>query len=157
MFGAQAVNVWGEPRLSADVDVTIEYTGETSALLAELQRAGIESRMAFDEEFVRRTRVLPLDLVLAGPGIEEDFLNRALMIDIGGARVPVISPEDLLVTKILASRPKDMEDVRGILRERGHELDLHLVRSTLELLERALGESDLLPAFESEVRATLAE
>jgi predicted nucleotidyltransferase len=56
--------------------------------------------------------------VLAGPGLEEQFLARAVLVDIGGVRVPVMSPEDLVVTKILAGRPKDIEDVRGILAER---------------------------------------
>lgn len=68
-----------------------------------------------------------------------------------GLVVPVISPEDLIATKILAGRPKDMEDVRGILRERLPDLDLALIRSTLAALEDALAQSDLLPAFEGEL------
>jgi hypothetical protein len=51
--------------------------------------------------FVARTRVLPfvheatqlpLDLVLAGSGLEEEFLSRARLLDLGGAVVPVLSP-----------------------------------------------------------------
>jgi hypothetical protein len=60
----------------------------------------------------------------------------------------VISPEDLIVTKVLAGRPKDIEDVRGIVHERRASLDEGRVRRTLGLLEQALGQSDLLPAFE---------
>ena len=50
--------------------------------------------------------------------------------------------------KILAERPKDIEDVVSILAAHPDDLDLDLVRSTLLLLEDALGQSDLLPAFE---------
>jgi hypothetical protein len=37
--------------------------------------------------------------------------------------VPFISPEDLMVTKLLAGREKDIDDVRGVLAERGSALD----------------------------------
>lgn len=66
--------------------------------------------------------------------------------------VPVISPEDLVVTKVLAGREKDIEDIRGILAERGRQLDIDRVRTVLRMLEEALGQSDLLPLVESEIR-----
>lgn len=166
VFGAQAVDVWGRPRLSADVDVTLELAGEIPALLEALRTRGFASRISLDDDFIRRTRVvplvhsgtgMPLDVVLAGPGIEEEFLARAIPVDVGGAKIPFISPEDLLVTKVLAGRPKDLEDIRGILRERGRELDLARVRTSLRILEQALGQSDLLPLFEAQLRASLPE
>jgi hypothetical protein len=92
-----------------------------------------------------------LDVVLAGPGLEEAFLSRARPVTIAGTVVPVISPEDLIVTKLLAGRPKDLDDIRGILRERRATIDVELVRSTLTLIETALVQSDLLPAFEREL------
>jgi hypothetical protein len=65
--------------------------------------------------------------------------------------VPVISSEDLIVTKILAGRPKDVEDVRAILRERLKKLDLRRIRGFLRLLEDAIGQTDLLESFEAEL------
>jgi hypothetical protein len=163
LFGAQAVVLWGRPRLTADVDVTVEVDLDAVPRLLEgLERRGFELRVRRDvDDFVARTRVLPLwylpsqlqlDLVLAGPGLEEGFLERAVQVDVGGVAVPVISPEDLVVTKILAGRPKDLEDVRGILAERCTRLDAGAIRAALRLLEEALGQSDLLPAFEAEWR-----
>ena len=67
--------------------------------------------------------------------------------------MPVISPEDLVIAKILAGRPKDIEDASGLWRIRGAELDAARIESVLRLLEGALGQSDLLPAFESIRRA----
>lgn len=161
LFGAQAVVLWGRPRLTADVDVTVEIDPTAvPRLLAALAPRGFELRLRRDvDDFIARTRVLPLwhrpsdlqvDMVLAGPGLEEAFLERAIVVDVGGVPVPVIAPEDLVVTKILAGRPKDLEDVRGILAERGARLDPEAIRATLQLLEEALGQSDLLPLFESE-------
>jgi len=126
-----------------------------------LDEAGFELRIRSGvDAFVRRTRVLPflhrasgipVDLVLGGPGLEELFLGRAIAVRLGGADIPVISPEDLIVTKILAGRPKDLEDVRGVLAERLATLDLAGIRSTLAAVEAALGQSDLLPALEAEL------
>jgi hypothetical protein len=152
------VVAYGVPRLSADVDVTLKLTPEApERFVDDMQAAGFEPRVA-DPEFVRRTRVLPfvhtatsmpLDVVLAGSGLEDEFLGRARLLDISGLRVPTIHVEDLLVAKVLAGRPKDIDDARGLWRARGSEMDVARIASTLRLLEEALAQSDLLPAFES--------
>ncbi len=162
VFGAQAVIIWGRPRLTTDVDVTVEIaSGGTESLVATLTSAGFHRTEDFSDEFVRVTRVLPfshattgmaLDVVLAGPGLEEQFLDRVQVVDIAGVSVPVISPEDLIVTKALAGRAKDLEDIRGVLLARGTALDLNYIRHTLTMLEEALGQSDLGPTFEAELR-----
>jgi hypothetical protein len=162
LFGAQAVAIWGRPRMSADVDVTAAVdAAKVQAVIQSLEDEGFELRIRTDvEEFVARTRVLPflhvttrlpLDLVLAGPGLEQEFLDRAQTIDVAGLLVPVLAPEDLVITKVLAGRPKDLEDVAGVLRERRTSLDLERIRHTLAMLEQALGQSDLVPAFEDQL------
>ncbi len=162
VFGAQAALIWGRPRLTTDVDVTVgAVPGGMPALLATLEPRGFTMRIDATPDFMRQTSVLPLmhassglatDLVLAGPGLEDDFLARAVRVDIGGATVPVISAEDLIVTKILAGRPKDIDDIRGVLAERGAQLDMGRVRTVLGTLEHALGQSDLVPQFEAELK-----
>lgn len=92
-----------------------------------------------------------MDVVLAGPGLEEEFLERAIDVQIESTTVPVISPEDLIVTKVLAGRSKDIEDVRGVLRERAESLDIARIRATLHLLEDALAQRDLVAVFETEL------
>lgn len=160
VFGAQAALVWGRPRLTTDVDVTVRCPVSTESLVRALEAHGFSLRVDATDTFVRTTRVVPLehhasglalDVVLAGPGLEDVFLERAVPIDVAGTVVPFISAEDLIVTKMLAGRGKDMEDVRGVLSERGARLDVDRIRETLRLLEDALGQSDLLPAFEREL------
>ena len=158
LFGAQAAVAYGRSRLSEDVDVTVELGAMSSRdLVQRLGAAGFTLMTGVDDEFIRQTRVLPfqhqptgipLDIVLAGPGLEELFLGRARELDVGGIIVPVICPEHLIVTKVLAGRPKDQEDVRGILLERGDELDIAEIRELLKALEIGMGQSDLLPLFE---------
>lgn len=165
VFGAQAVLVWGRPRFTADIDVTVRLGREApDPFVAAMVEAGFSIRFDAGDDFVRRTRVLPfvheasgwpLDVVLAGPGLEERFLSRVVLVDLGDdLRVPVICPEDLIVTKVLAGRPHDLADIHGILRERLDRLDLAEIRRTLKDLEEALGVSDLLPVFEAEVTRT---
>jgi hypothetical protein len=156
LFGAQAVTVFGVPRLSADVDVTLKLEPEApEQLVTALRSAGFTPRVD-DPEFVRRTRVLPfvhdatsmpVDIVLAGSGLEDEFVERARVVDVGGVAVPVISPEDLVIAKLLAGRPKDVEDVRGVVQAQGPGLDVDRIERILGLLEEALGQGDLLPAW----------
>lgn len=161
VFGAQAVIVHGVPRLSADVDVTLALVPDAPERFAsEMAEAGFALRVD-DPDFVRRTRVMPfvhlatgmpLDVVLAGSGLEDEFLERAVVTDVGGTAVPIIDPTDLVIAKVLASRPKDLEDARALWRLHGGELDAQRVRRTLGLLEEALSQNDLISTFESITR-----
>lgn len=162
LFGAQAVVAWGRPRFTEDIDVTVASTPARSReLVAALESAGFRLRVPDVDEFVARTWVLPIehaatgtpvDVVLGASGLEEQFLSRARRIDLGGVVVPVISPEDLVVSKILAGRQKDLEDVVGVLQLQGEQLNLAAVRTLLGLLEEALDQSDLLPMLDRALR-----
>lgn len=90
-------------------------------------------------------RRLGFDLVLAGPGLEQRFLDEVRIVAAGGHRVPVIAPEHLISPKVLASRPKDLEDIRGMLRIA--EVDHAGVERTLAELEAMLDQSDLRPVY----------
>lgn len=140
------------------MDVTLALApDEPERFAREMEAAGFGLRVD-DPDFVRRTRVMPfvhhatgmpLDVVLAGSGLEDEFLDRARPIDVGGATVPLIDPTDLVIAKVLAGRPKDLDDAQNLWRLHHRALDAERIRSTLRLLEDALGQSDLLPTFES--------
>ncbi len=167
VFGAQAVVSYGPPRMTGDVDITIKVDrAKIPALLRDLESVRFKVAVPGFEMHVLETRVLPLvheptgmplDLVFAGPGIEDEFFARKRSVDVGGVRVPMIGVEDLIVTKILASRSKDLDDVRGILGERSATLDLVQIRNVLRMLERALDQSDLAPVFERLLAEATAE
>jgi hypothetical protein len=163
LFGAQAAILYGVARLSADVDVTVEL-GKRSAtdLVAALADAGFELRIPEAAGFVESTRVLPfvhrasrmpLDVVLAGPGLEEQFFAGAREQLVGDVRVPVVGVEDLVAMKVLAGRPQDLDDVAAIVRARRSDLDLDKARRTLRVLEGALDRRDLVSELERIVAA----
>jgi hypothetical protein len=155
VFGAQAVNLHGYPRATADLDLTVDLGERTPrSFVSVLAKSGFEPRFA-DDAFIAATRVipvvhrpsgLPIDLVLAGPGLEQTFLDEAELRSLGRAQIPVLSLENLIVTKLLAGRPRDREDVRELLAR--NTPDDRKIRQTLELLEEALGQSDLLALYE---------
>ncbi len=161
VFGAQAVIAYGVPRLSADVDVTLDLVpNDPERFAREMEAAGFALRVD-DPDFVRRTQVMPfvhaatgmpLDVVLAGSGLEDEFLDRARTVDLTGASVPMIDPADLVIVKVLAGRPKDIDDAGGVWRLHGRDLDVERIRRILQLLEEALSQSDLVSTFESIAR-----
>ena len=138
-----------------DATVLVEPQ-QVDALLGGLAGHGIVPRSPESRSIATQHRVLllwherssmPLDLVLGGAGIEEEFCARARIHDLGGAKIPVISAEDLIAAKILAGRPKDLEDVRAILHVNRKSLDFELVERTLRRFEQALDRSDLLASL----------
>ncbi len=161
LFGAQAAVLHGAARLTIDVDVTVQLGEIRSEQLAEaLTAAGFDLTFS-DPAFIQQTRVLAgshpptglgVDVVLGGPGLEQMFLDRAEIHEVEGIPVPVARATDVIVMKILAARPKDHEDVVSILVAQP-DLPLDDVRKTLGLLEEALGQSDLVPAFERDLLA----
>ncbi len=163
LFGAQAAILHGAARLSADVDVTVDLGARSSRdLVAALSRESFGLRVADAEGFVEATRVLPLvhlasrmplDLVLAGPGLEEQFFARVTERLVGHVRVPVVCAEDLVAMKILAGRSRDMEDVTAIIRAH-RDLDVEGIRGTLRILERALERADLMVELEGILAST---
>ena len=158
LFGAQAAIVYGVARLTGDVDVTARVPAglPNAALIDALEQRGFRRR--FDSPalmehgrvlpFMHQATALPVDVVLSGPGLEDEFFARVRLHQIEGIDVPVVDVSDLVVMKVLAGRPKDVEDVVTLLRVQESTLDLARVRSTLQMLQSALGQSDLLPALD---------
>lgn len=157
VFGAQAVSVWGKPRTTADVDITIGPEVPLSEVFESLAASGFEAALNVDGDFLRNTPVLPvvhtatgipLDIVIGRSGFETTFLDRAVAVELAGVSVPVVAPDDLIVLKLIAGRPKDIEDATTIVAAQHGEMDLDRIRNLLRQIEEALDQSDLVCAFE---------
>ncbi len=161
LFGAQAAILYGVARFTEDIDVTVELGKRpTRALIDALADQGFSARIT-DDAFIATTRVVPLvhvrtsipvDVVLSGPGLEEAFLDAAVEVDVDGIAVPVARAEDLVVMKVLAARPKDLEDIVVILAAQRRTFDEAQVRQLLLTLEQALDQSDLVSVFDTCVK-----
>lgn len=117
--------LYGEPRLTRDIDITLGVdVDEFDRVVAAMQPIGFKALAADAQEFTRRTKVLPLmdtqsgiriDLIFSFTPYEQEAIRRARTIRIGDTDVSYASVEDLIVHKMVAGRPRDVEDVRGIL------------------------------------------
>jgi hypothetical protein len=148
IVGGIANAVWGEPRATIDVDVTIAV--EDSELGDTIQAIGRHFRSPVSDAsaFVRHTRVLPLDtaegvridVIFALLPFELDAIHRARKLTVADRIVAVVSPEDLVLMKIISDRPRDLADAEAILRRRATEMDRDYleprVRELANLLER---------------------
>lgn len=157
IIGGIAVQRWGQPRLTRDVDLTILLRpGSEEATLREIVAvfpARIENAVAFALEH----RVLPVevpggseaDISLGLPGYEEHVIARAVAYDLGDGRdVRLCSAEDLIVHKALAGRPQDVLDIEGIVARQGPALDIAHVRRWLEGLARLADDPEVTARFE---------
>lgn len=146
IIGGQAVLVHGEPRLTKDIDVTLGVAlDRLGEVLRLVEAAGLQP-LVDPETFVRETMVLPctdtasrvrVDLVFSESGFERDAIRRAATVRIGAVDVRVICPEDLVVQKVVAGRPRDLEDVRSLL-ARQPGLDRRQVETLLRQFEQVL-------------------
>jgi hypothetical protein len=126
IIGGQVVLVRGEPRLTRDVDVTLGAGLERlEDLVALAGRAGFEL-LADPAEFTRRTLVLPcrdpattlrIDFILSFSPYEAEAIRRGDPIPMAGTPVRIATAEDLVIHKMIAGRPRDIEDVKGVLRK----------------------------------------
>lgn len=54
---------------------------------------------------------------------EAQAIGRAVRVDIGGQQVPFATAEDLILHKLFAGRPRDVEDIRGVVARKHDSLD----------------------------------
>ena len=149
VIGGQAVLLHGEPRFTRDIDVTVALTPSQLDQLARLlPDAGLRPDVDAPVAFVERTMVLPcrhelsqipVDFVFADTPYERQALQRAPSVPIKGTDVRFAALEDLVIHKLIASRPRDLDDVRGILLK-NPDADRAYIRHWLDDFERALDE-----------------
>lgn len=133
LIGGQAVLLHGEPRLTQDVDVTLGVgPSRLEDVLTLCSEARLDPLPEDPGDFVRSTFVLPardtatgirVDLIFSTTRYEGRAIERAERVAVGGAEVPFATAEDLIVHKLFAARPRDLEDAAGVVRRKGPELD----------------------------------
>ena len=159
VFGGQAVLVYGEPRFTQDIDITLGIDPSSAApLLTLVTRLGMEILVDNPEEFLRQTFVLPvrdavtgirLDLVFSLSEFEQDAIKRANEFTFGGVAVKFVTLDDLLIFKIIAGRLRDLEDVKGIVLKNPY-YDREHVLHWLQSYDQELGEGFELRFLEVE-------
>jgi hypothetical protein len=163
LIGGQAVLLHGEPRLTQDVDVTMGVGPDRIAdLLAVCDEMGLQPLPDDPGAFARETFVLPaadpttgvrVDLIFSTTPYEARAIERAVLVNVGGREVPFATAEDLLLHKLFAGRPRDLEDAAGVVRRKGPELDWEYLARWAREFAVVPGREDL-PAQVDALRAS---
>jgi len=156
IIGGQAVLLYGEPRLTRDIDITLGVgIDHLDALLEAIKKIPLKSLPEDVTEFVKRTMVLPVidestgirvDFIFSFTPYESQAIDRANHIRILGQDISFASVEDLIIHKIFAGRPRDMEDVRIILLK-NQGIDIRYIETWLMEFDAAADEKIFLSAF----------
>jgi hypothetical protein len=143
-IGGVAVQRWGEPRMTVDVDLTLLTGFGGEARFVDALLASFRGRLPDAAAFALQHRVLlltasndtPVDVSLGAMPFEERSVTRSSAFDVGsGLSLTTCSAEDLVVHKAFAGREKDWMDIRGVVVRQGAALDQDLVwRELLPLL-----------------------
>jgi len=160
IIGGVAASMLGRPRLTQDVDaLAILPETEWARVVETAAQYGIASRIEDVLGFARRSRVLlmrhvdsgiDLDITFGGLPFERTAVETSVPHDIGGIRVRLPRIEDLLVMKAVAHRPKDLEDIRGLLAA-NPDADVGAARRWVREFAQATGQSDMLEEFDRAV------
>lgn len=152
VIGGQAVLHYGEPRFTQDIDITIGLIPEELGKALDALPQEIFRLLPEDVEgFVQDTWVLPLehretgvrlDLIFSMTSFEREAIESAREILIDNMPIHYISPEDLIVQKIVSGRPRDLEDAKSILEIQGERIDKKRIERILEALAREAGEAE---------------
>lgn len=157
IIGGQAVLLYGTPRLTKDVDITLGVdTGHLDRLLRAIRVMGLEILPEDFRSFVEQTSVLPtreeesgirVDFIFSFTPYERQAISRAKAVSLSGTEVMFASAEDVIIHKIFAGRPRDYEDVRSILLK-NPDLDIVYVKKWLSEFEKSPEKRGLLKTFE---------
>jgi predicted nucleotidyltransferase len=166
LIGGLANAVWGEPRATLDVDITVWVPEDMIAGLVNKFEPELRPMISDPASFIRETRVLPLvsdenirvDLIFGLVQLEQDAIDRAVTVTVAGLQLRCCTAEDLILMKIISDRPQDQFDARGIALRRIRELDLDYLEPRIQELARGLERPRILQnwlAWKNEAGETL--
>ena len=114
IIGGVAASVLGRPRLTEDIDVLMILERQEWAPFLEAGRDfGFVARIDDALDFAEKSRVLlvlhqpsgiPIDVVLGALPLEDEIVRGARHVELAGVRLPLATPESIVVMKAIARR-----------------------------------------------------
>jgi predicted nucleotidyltransferase len=141
IIGGQAVLLYGTPRLTRDIDITLGVDTDKFSLIQDVcSKLNLRIIPDTPEDFARETKVLPaeemksrirVDFIFSFTGYESQAINRTREVIMHGYQVKFASCEDVIVHKMIAARAIDVEDVKNILVKNKDSIDFEYIRRWL--------------------------
>jgi hypothetical protein len=152
-IGGLALQRWGEPRETVDVDLTLlTGFGQEDPFIERLMQE-FETRIEDAAGFARLRRVLlirahsgvGIDVALGALPFEETAVARSSLFEFPGhVLLRTCSAEDLIVMKAFASRARDWADIEGIIVRQTGKLDWPYIETQLAPLAELKGVPEIL-------------
>jgi len=146
-IGGVAVSLIAQPRATQDIDIVIWLNYERwESFLRAGQAYGFEPRIRDALDFAVKSRVLLLrhqksgvsiDLSCGALPFEQKMIERAITLKIDELILRVPTPEDLIITKAVAQRAKDVVDIESLLNIH-QNLDIPYIRRWVDEFAAAL-------------------
>ena len=155
-IGGIAVQRWGEPRVTRDLDLTLLAGFGNEGRFTGALLTAYEARIEEAATFAQRNRVLLLrtstgigiDISLGALPFEERMIERATTFaPTPGLNIRTCSAEDLIVTKLFASRPTDIRDAESVAARHGTTLDWNYIDDQLRPFAEIEGGHDILASL----------
>ena len=156
-IGGLAVQHWGEPRQTKNVDATIwtEFGNERPVIRRLMEQ--LKGRIENADQFALVNRVLlvqeasgvDVDVSLAAFPYERELIGRAREQLYRGVGLLICGPSDLVILKAFANRPRDWQDIRGVMIRSASQLDWKLIESELQVLAELKEEPEILTQLQS--------
>ncbi|MFH1542388.1 MAG: nucleotidyltransferase [bacterium] len=145
VVGGLAVAYWGYPRQSLDLDIVVDLKEpELADFLKSAKKAGfsfheleIRSLLKIGNRFVMEAEDYRVDCWLPKAEYHKSALARSKKREVFGQKMPVISPEDLILSKLLVGRARDLEDIKTVIIKQKGKLDLAYLKKQSLLLNIA--------------------
>jgi hypothetical protein len=161
LLGGLATMLRGRPRFTQDIDILLDVPQiALPGLLEELIACGFSmDRDTVIRQFVRehmtsfRFGTVRIDWLKPVLPLYDNALSAATAFPwTEGHRLRVLSPEGLIVTKLVSFRPQDQEDIRVLLAANRNTIDLDSIRHEWSAV--SLGEEQRSAWLEAEILAS---
>jgi hypothetical protein len=142
-IGGVALQRWGQPRITLDVDLTLLAPLGSEAQAIDRILGEFPSRDPDARAFALRNRVIlvktaagiPIDVAIGALDFEHRCIERASEFDFGpGLKLLTCSAEDLVILKAFAGRGQDWVDLEYVLVRQRRTLDWQLIVDELKPL-----------------------
>ncbi len=157
VIGGVAASLLGRPRVTNDVDALVLTAEEKwSEFLMQAGQYQFRPRIGDALAFARESRMLLLehepshieiDITFAALPFEEQSIQTARNVEVGDLTLRLPTPEDLIIMKAVAARPKDLVDIESLI-EANPNLDLKRIRRMVQEFSSALDMPDLIENLE---------
>lgn len=140
LVGGLAAGIWAEPRATVDIDLLVGIKKEDIDRMVKIleENKGFILVHKYPMQFKRITILraifkgynteIMVDFLLADDEFKREAIKRKEPVFISSFKINIVTPEDLILLKLLSNREQDIIDVKKILDNQKENLDFTYIK-----------------------------